>query len=264
MKKKLEAVSSRWVPRRFGDKRKTGFCLFCGGRTRYVKGQRKLTGKKGDSLNWHPACYARFVRMWTKDLYREDQVRRCAVCRKVFVAAGRGAYRQKYCSRECQKEWFYKILPGRGKKRVLRLIPRQKRTCVVCGKGFFIGGGLGRATKKVCSKACRREWNHRLDAAWRQAHPKPRKVDSMGYQRTCIVCGKSFEIERPKEWQRNVCSLDCRKERDRRKWLAWRKANRERSNENQRNWAYQRYHSDPVFRRKLVKYAALRRARLRA
>ena len=48
---------------------------------------------------------------------------------------------------------------------------------------------------------------------------------------------------------------------------AWEKANRERSYERDRAYRYQRYHSDPIYRKKVLEkgrvFKALRRARLR-
>ena len=258
----MERLRSSWVPQCFGDRLKTGFCLGCGGKTRYVKDQRKLTGKQGDTVNWHPACYTRFSRMWRKELYREGQRRRCAVCRKVFIAAGRGAYRKILCSEGCRREWQRRADRVREKRHDRRPLPRQRRACLVCGKRFLVGGGLAEGTKRTCSPACRKEWKRRATAARLKAHPRPLKVHVLGYQRTCVICGESFTIESPREWRRNACSPDCRTERNRRRGAVWRKANREHVNETRRNYSYQRYHSDPVYRKKLVDYAALRRARL--
>jgi predicted nucleic acid-binding Zn ribbon protein len=260
-------LKSSWVPLRFGDKLKTGFCLGCGGKTRYVKDQLKLTGEQGDSLNWHRACYRRLYQMWTRDLFREDRLLRCAVCRKAFTAARKGGHHQKLCSPECRKEWNRRLYQEWRKSHVCRPLPRHKLGCIVCGREFEVGGGLGRWNKKTCSDACRKERDRRLAAARRKAHRGPLKVDWLGYQRTCVVCGKSFKIGIPKEWRRNTCSLACRNERSLRMSAAWDKANRERSNEWQRAYRYQRYHSDPIYRKKMLEkgrvFKALRRARLR-
>jgi len=259
----MARLRSSWVPRCFGDRLKTGFCLGCGGRTRYVKGQLKRTGKQGDSLNWHQGCYRLFYRMWTQDLFREDRLLRCVVCGRVFIASRKGGYRQKNCSEECRKVWKLKLAQVRRRIYVPRPLPRSRRACVVCGKEFAVGGGLGGGTKLTCSELCRKERKRRVTAAWHKAHPRPLKVDLLGYQRSCVVCGKSFTIKNPREWRRNACSLACRNERNRRIDAAWKRAHRERSNETHKRYSYLRYHADPVFRKNTLDYQALRRARLR-
>lgn len=219
-------------------------------------------------MNWHHACYRRCYQMWTRDLFREDRILRCVVCRKAFTAARRGGHPQKLCSPECRKVWEHRLYREWRRSHVHRPLPRYKLGCLVCGRKFEVGGGLGRWNKKTCSDACHKERDRRLAAARRKTHPTALKVDLLGYQRTCVVCGKSFKIKSPLDWKRNACSLACRNERNRRAGAAWEKANRERSNEQQRAYRYQRYHSDPVFRKKVLEKArvfkALRRARLRA
>jgi len=215
----------RWERRRKAGKRATfsthireGFCLGCGGKTRYVKGQRKLTGRQGDSLNWHLSCFGRVYSMWRDGLgrYRE---KRCAICRKPFLALGY-AWKKKTCSEECRAELIHRMNVNYRKKHEARSLPKQERACLVCGKRFTVGGGHGKWNKKVCgNKRCRKELMRRSSEAWWKAHPRTLKVQSWRQERICVVCGKRFMIARPAVWNQKTCSKECRYEHLRRRTL---------------------------------------------
>jgi len=208
------------APHRFSDKLREGFCLGCGGKTRWVRNHFKRFGKDGDSLNWHRACFARFRYRWTTGLEKALGYQHvCEVCGKRFTAAGLGAWMRKTCSEECRYERTLAIALARAKLHRSRPFPRQERACVVCGKLFPVGGGLGRWKKKTCSRACRNEQKRRTTAAWRKTRVKPLSVQKC----KCVICGKPFTYMGSKPGLRKTCSISCRYQWHRQRHAAWEK-----------------------------------------
>jgi len=202
-------------PAKFSTHIREGFCLGCGGKTRYVKDQKKLTGRQGDSLNWHYSCYWRTRAMWTEGLYRYRE-KRCAICGKPFLILGSG-WKKKTCSEECRAELIHRMNVNYRKKHKARSMPIQERACLVCGKRFTVGGGHGKWNKKVCgAKSCCKELLRRSSEAWRKAHPRPHKIKNWRKRINCVVCGKPFMIARRAVWNQKTCSIECRYEHLRR------------------------------------------------
>jgi len=209
------------APDRFSDKLREGFCLGCGGKTRWVKNHFKRFGKDGDSLNWHRACYKRYHSWWTRDPETDQGYERvCPVCGERFTASGNGAWRKKTCSKKCQYERALEIARIRARIRRSRPLPRHERACVICGKLFPVGGGLGRWKKMTCSRACHLARKHQTTAAWYKAHARPLTIQKC----KCAVCGKSFSYMGSKPGLRKTCNIPCRYEWKRRKLAAWEKA----------------------------------------
>lgn len=219
------------APDRFSDKLQEGFCLGCGGKTRWMRGYRKRTGKDWDSLNWHRACYGRFRYRWTEALDRARGHKLiCAVCGKHFTTVGYGAWRRKTCSEECRRERVNEMRTARLKIHRGRPLPRQERACVICGKLYLVGGGLGLWKKMTCSRACRLARKRQTTAAWRKTHVKPLTLQ----RRRCVVCGKSFTYMGSKPGRRKTCSISCRYEWGRQSNAAWEKAHPGRKKKAQR------------------------------
>ena len=94
-------------------------------------------------------------------------VRNCKFCGKEFEQAH---FNQKYCSDSCRREsrrarsreWNMAHKEELRKRRME--LPREVRTCLICGKAFEVGRGRG---YKYCSDGCRRE-AHRRSVAKRQ------------------------------------------------------------------------------------------------
>lgn len=232
---RLRRLKERWKQRRkkgkpivFSDHRREGFCLLCGGKTRWVKDQLKLTGKIRDSVNWHRPCYERFYRWWMIELYQSREHRHiCVVCKKPFTAVGYGAWKRKTCSEGCRREHAIEIAKAWRERFRAKHMDREERACIVCGKPFSVGGGLGGWNKKTCSRACRLVRKRQTTAAWRKAHPR---IPMQEQERPCLVCGKAFIVGGGRgAWNKKTCSIPCRYEWKRRKLAAWEKAHPGRS-----------------------------------
>ena len=211
------------APDRFSEKLRVGFCLGCGGETRWVRNHFKRFGKDGDSLNWHRSCYARFRYRWTIGLkLAQGYEHTCEVCGKRFMAAGRGAWIRMTCSEECRYQRTLAKALERAKLRPSRRLPGHERACVICGNLFPVGGGLGKARKKTCSPACRQLRKRQTTAAWQRRRRGPLFV----HRFTCVVCGKRFSAKSHKAVTRKTCSISCRVRWARLRNAAWGKARR--------------------------------------
>lgn len=207
------------APDRFSDKLREGFCLGCGGKTRWVKNHYKRFGRDGDTLNWHRACYSQFLRRWTTGLEAERSYEHvCRICGKRFTAAGRGAWIRLTCSEGCRREHTRQRVKARSEGFRARPLVRRERACAVCGKRYLVGRGLGRASKKTCSPACRRERKRRLAAAWYKRRRRPLILQRF----TCVICGKRFSVKSPTVVIRKTCSIPCRYLNHSRGRAAWR------------------------------------------
>jgi hypothetical protein len=93
------------APSRLGPRRREGFCLGCGGKTRFVPPGKRRSAKDRDTLHWHRLCLQRFTYRWTKGLFTGmGEERACSVCGRTFLSLQFGGFVQKACSEDCRIE----------------------------------------------------------------------------------------------------------------------------------------------------------------
>jgi very-short-patch-repair endonuclease/endogenous inhibitor of DNA gyrase (YacG/DUF329 family) len=131
-----------------------------------------------------------FVERWTASV-RKGVKKICQNCGKEFwVPMSRE--NAMFCSRRCYDE--YRVNQGTRKVKV---------RCQNCGKEFkAIRWVVDKAGRKFCSREC----------YWESMRDEKVLV-------TCLNCGKEFEVDKERANSRKFCSVECRKEYNKKKTI---------------------------------------------